>query len=49
MKNRFLTQRVIREEVSDKMSIKHEELEKYYNEHKTEFVREEQSLLCGRS
>jgi peptidyl-prolyl cis-trans isomerase SurA len=45
MKNRFLTQRVIREEVSEKMSIKHEDLEKYYNEHKTEFVREEQIIL----
>ena len=45
MKNRFLTQRVIREEVSEKMAVKHEEIEKYYNEHKTEFVREEQITL----
>lgn len=45
MKNRFLTQRVIREEVSEKMSVKHEESEKYYNEHKAEFVREEQITL----
>src|SRR5580698_2746174 len=45
MKNRFLTQRVIREEVTEKMSTKHEDLEKYYNEHKTEFVREEQITL----
>jgi peptidyl-prolyl cis-trans isomerase SurA len=45
MKNRFLTQRVIREEVTDHMSVKHEELEKYYNEHKTEFVREERVFL----
>jgi peptidyl-prolyl cis-trans isomerase SurA len=45
MKNRLLTQRAIREEVTDKMSVKHEELEKYYNEHKTEFVREEQIFL----
>jgi peptidyl-prolyl cis-trans isomerase SurA len=45
MKNRFLTQRVIREEVSEKMSVKHEDLEKYYNEHKTEFVRDEQITL----
>ena len=42
MKNRFLTQRVIREEVSEKMQVKHEDIEKYYNEHKAEFVREEQ-------
>jgi parvulin-like peptidyl-prolyl isomerase len=45
MKNRFLTQRVIREEVSEKMQVKHEDLEKYYNEHKTEFVRQEQITL----
>jgi peptidyl-prolyl cis-trans isomerase SurA len=45
MKNRFLTQRVIREEVSEKMSVKHEDVEKYYNEHKSEFVREETITL----
>ncbi|HTB19556.1 MAG TPA: peptidylprolyl isomerase [Bryobacteraceae bacterium] len=45
MKNRFLTQRVIRDEVSEHMSVKHEDLEKYYNEHKAEFVREEQITL----
>ena len=45
IKNQFLTQRVIREEVSEKMSVKHEDLEKYYNEHKTEFVRKEQITL----
>jgi peptidyl-prolyl cis-trans isomerase SurA len=45
MKNRLLTQRVIREEVTEKMAVKHEELEKYYNEHKTEFVRQEQIAL----
>ncbi len=45
MKNRFLTQHVIREEVTEKMTVKHEDLEKYYNEHKSEFVREEQITL----
>jgi peptidyl-prolyl cis-trans isomerase SurA len=45
MKNRFLTQRVIRDEVSEHLSVKHEDLEKYYNEHKSEFVREEQITL----
>ncbi|MGP0070619.1 MAG: peptidylprolyl isomerase [Bryobacteraceae bacterium] len=45
MKNRLLTQRVVREEVTEKMAVKHEELEKYYNEHKTEFVRQEQIAL----
>ena len=45
MKNRALTQRVIREEVTEKMTVKHEDQEKYYNEHKSEFVREEQITL----
>jgi peptidyl-prolyl cis-trans isomerase SurA len=45
MKNRALTQRVIREEVTEKMTVKHEDLEKYYNEHKSEFVRDEQIVL----
>jgi peptidyl-prolyl cis-trans isomerase SurA len=45
MKNRFLTQRVVREEVTEKMSVKKEDVEKYYNEHKAEFVREEQVTL----
>jgi peptidyl-prolyl cis-trans isomerase SurA len=45
MKNRYLTQRVIREEVTEKMQVKHEDLEKYYNEHKSEFVREERIML----
>jgi len=45
MKNRFLTQHVIREEVTEKMTVKHEDLEKYYNEHKSEFVRDEQITL----
>jgi parvulin-like peptidyl-prolyl isomerase len=45
MKNRALTQRVIREEVSEKMQVKHEEIEKYYNEHKAEFVRQERIFL----
>jgi peptidyl-prolyl cis-trans isomerase SurA len=45
IKNRALTQRVIREEVSEKMSVKHEDIEKYYNEHKADFVREERIFL----
>jgi peptidyl-prolyl cis-trans isomerase SurA len=45
MKTRLLTQRVIRDEVTEHMAVKHEELEKYYNEHKTEFVREERIFL----
>jgi parvulin-like peptidyl-prolyl isomerase len=45
MKKSLLTQRVIRQEVSEKIPIKHEEIEKYYNEHKSEFVREERLYL----
>ena len=45
MRKSLLTQRVIREEVSDKVSVKHDELEKYYNEHKSEFVREEKLYM----
>jgi parvulin-like peptidyl-prolyl isomerase len=45
MKNRFLTQRVVREEVTEKMPVKHEDIEKYYNEHMSEFVREERIIL----
>lgn len=45
MKNDMLRQRVIRQEVGDKVNIKHEEIEKYYNEHKTDFVRQERLFL----
>ena len=45
MKNDLLRQRVIRQEVGEKVQIKHDEVEKYYNEHKSEFVREERLFL----
>jgi peptidyl-prolyl cis-trans isomerase SurA len=45
MKKGMLTQRVVREEVSDKIPVKHEDIEKYYNEHKADFVREERLYL----
>ncbi len=45
MKNQMLRERVIRQEVGEHISIKHDELEKYYNEHKADFVREERILL----
>lgn len=45
MKNSMLTQRVIRQEVGGKMNIKREEVQKYYDEHKNEFVREERVFL----
>jgi len=40
MKNDMLRQRVIRQEVGERVNIKHDEVEKYYNAHKSEFVRE---------
>jgi parvulin-like peptidyl-prolyl isomerase len=45
MKNDMLRQRVIRQEVGERVQIKHDEVEKYYNEHKSEFVREERLFL----
>jgi parvulin-like peptidyl-prolyl isomerase len=45
MRNNMVTQRVVRQEVSGKVSIKKEEVAKYYEEHKTEFVREEEVYL----
>ena len=44
-KNGMLTQRVIRQEVGGKMNIKREEVQKYYEAHKTEYVREEKAYL----
>ncbi|MGA2715157.1 MAG: peptidylprolyl isomerase [Bryobacteraceae bacterium] len=40
-KNQFLTQRVISEEVYRNITIPKADVEKYYNEHKKDFVREE--------
>jgi len=45
LKNQFLTQRVIGQEVARNVNIPHSEIEKYYEEHKSEFVREEQVFL----
>ncbi|HEV2691013.1 MAG TPA: peptidylprolyl isomerase [Bryobacteraceae bacterium] len=45
MRNDLMRQHVIRQEVGSKVNIKHDEIEKYYNEHKTEFVREERMYL----
>jgi parvulin-like peptidyl-prolyl isomerase len=45
MKNQFLTQRVISEEVYRNVVIPKSDIEKYYNEHKTEFVRQEMVQL----
>lgn len=45
MKNNFLTRRVIGQEVGSKINIPRAEVEKYYNEHKNEFIREERVFL----
>jgi parvulin-like peptidyl-prolyl isomerase len=44
-KNRYLSQRVIREEVGRRVSIKKEELQAYYENHKPEFMRQERVFL----
>ena len=44
-KNQFLTERVISEEVYRNINIPKADIEKYYNDHKTEFVREEMVSL----
>ena len=45
LKNQILTQRVIGQEVGSRINIPRGELQKYYEEHKGEFVREEQIFL----
>jgi parvulin-like peptidyl-prolyl isomerase len=45
IKNNMLTQRVVRQEVGGRINVKREDLQKYYDEHKTEFVREERVFL----
>ena len=45
MKNQLLTQRVISEEVYRNVVIPKAEIEKYYNEHKSEFIRQEMVSL----
>jgi len=45
MKNQISTQRVIGQEVGSKISVPQAEVQKYYDEHKTEFVREEMVFL----
>ncbi len=45
MKSSILTRRVIQQEVGGKMNIKKEDVQKYYEEHKGEFVREEKVFL----
>jgi len=45
MRTNMITQRVVRQEVGGKINIKKEDVAKYYEEHKTEFVREEEIYL----
>src|SRR5262249_39855527 len=45
LKNRLLTERVIRSEVSSKIQFKREDLQKYYEEHKADFQRQERVFL----
>src|SRR4051794_16715951 len=45
IKNRDLTQRVVRQEVGGRITIPKAELLKYYEEHKADFVRQEQVFL----
>ena len=44
-RNQMLTQGVIRQEVGGRIVIPRAEIEKYYNEHKDEFIREERVFL----
>src|SRR6266849_10327170 len=45
MKNRNLQQRVMRQEVGGRITLSKAELQKYYDEHKSEFVRQEEIFL----
>ncbi len=45
IKDSFLTRRVIQQEVGSKIVIPRSEVQKYYEEHKNEFIRDEQVLL----
>jgi peptidyl-prolyl cis-trans isomerase SurA len=42
----LLTQEVIRKDVGQRITIGHDEVQKYYDEHQSEFVRPEQVLLA---
>ncbi len=45
MKNNLLREKVVREEISRKIMFKKEELQKYYDAHKDEFMRQERVFL----
>ncbi len=46
MKNQMLTQRVIGQEVGSKISLPQADIQKYYEEHKKEYVRQEMVFLA---
>lgn len=45
LKNQLLSNRIIRQEVASKIQFKHEDLMKYYDEHQSEFQRQERVFL----
>jgi peptidyl-prolyl cis-trans isomerase SurA len=45
LKNNLLREKVVREEISRKIQFKKEELQKYYDEHKDDFMRQERVFL----
>jgi parvulin-like peptidyl-prolyl isomerase len=45
MKNQILTQKVVGQEVGSKISVPHDQIVKYYEEHKSSFIRKEQVFL----
>jgi peptidyl-prolyl cis-trans isomerase SurA len=45
LRNQIMTQRVIGQEVGSKIAVPRAEVEKYYEEHKKEFVRDEQIFM----
>jgi parvulin-like peptidyl-prolyl isomerase len=45
IKNQLMREKVIREEISRKIMFKQDELQKYYDEHKDEFMRQERVFL----
>ncbi|HTC63995.1 MAG TPA: peptidylprolyl isomerase [Candidatus Saccharimonadales bacterium] len=45
LRNQLLTQELMRKEVGSKIIVSHEDIVKYYNEHKDEFVRPETVVL----
>jgi len=44
-KNEFLSQRIIGQEVASRVNIPEADMQKYYDEHKSDFVRQEQVFL----